>query len=112
KTADQVLRLLKLVDSEWFGVVVDTGYFLTADPYKEIVAVTPYAVNWQIKEYIGTKADRVKTDVKKVVGIARQGGYRGYLPIETLSLPGEEYDPRARVRQLLGEVREAVRQAG
>src|SRR5687767_4055906 len=28
KTADQVLQVVKRVDSEWFGVVVDIGYFL------------------------------------------------------------------------------------
>ena len=27
KTADETIRLVKLVDSDWFGVIVDTGYF-------------------------------------------------------------------------------------
>ncbi len=94
KTSDHVLKIVKMVDSEWFGVIVDTGYFLTPDPYKDMAAVTPYAVNWQVK------------------GIARDGGYRGYLPIETLSKKtGEpDYDPRARAAQLLKELRVAIRE--
>jgi sugar phosphate isomerase/epimerase len=110
RTAEQVLKVVKLVDSEWFGVIVDTGYFLTADPYQDIARVTPYAVNWQIKEYLGGKGGKVKTDLKRLVRIARAGGYRGYLPIETLSVAGEAYDPRARVAQLLKELRAALHQ--
>jgi sugar phosphate isomerase/epimerase len=113
KTSEQVLKIVKMVDSEWFGVIVDTGYFLTADPYKDMAAVTPYAVNWQVKEKVDGQTMKVKTDLKKIVRIAREGGYRGYLPIETLSRKtGEKgYDPRARVAALLKELREAVRQA-
>ena len=112
KTSEQVLKIVKRVDSEWFGVIVDTGYFLAGDPYKEIAAVAPYAVNWQVKEKVDGQEMKVKTDVKKVVRIARRAGYRGYLPIETLSkksgAPG--YDPRARAAALLKELREAIAQ--
>jgi sugar phosphate isomerase/epimerase len=105
KTAEQVLQIVQMVDSEWFGVVVDTGSFRSADPYHEIAAVAPYAVSWQIKEGV---------DLKEVVRIAREAGYRGYLPIETL--PGRSadagYDPHARAAQLLKELEAAIREAG
>jgi sugar phosphate isomerase/epimerase len=112
KTSEQVLKIVKMVDSEWFGVIVDTGYFLTPDPYKDMAAVTPYAVNWQVKEKVDGQEMKVKTDLNKVVRIARDGGYRGYLPIETLSKKtGEpDYDPRARAAQLLKELRAAIRE--
>ena len=110
-TAEQTLKIVKMVDSEWFGVIVDTGYFLKGDPYKEIVAVAPYAVNWQVKQHIGGKGATLKTDLNKIVRIAKESGYRGYLPIETLPVPGEEYDPRVRVRQCLKELREALQKA-
>jgi sugar phosphate isomerase/epimerase len=110
KTAEQALKIVKMVDSEWFGVIVDTGYFLTPDPYKDIAMVTPYAVNWQIKEKLDGKEGKVKIDLKRLVRIIRAAGYRGYLPIETLSVAAEQYDPRARVAQLLKELREALRQ--
>src|SRR5205807_8007128 len=110
KTSEQVLKIVKMVDSEWFGTIVDTGYFLTADPYKDIAAVTPYAVNWQVKEKVDGQEMKVKTDLKRIVRIAREGGYRGYLPIETLSKKtGEEgYDPRARAAALLKELSAAL----
>jgi sugar phosphate isomerase/epimerase len=112
RTAEQSLKVVKMVDSEWFGVVVDTGYFLTPDPYRDIERVIPHAVNWQIKEKVDGKAGKVKTDLKKLVGLIRKGGYRGYLPLETLSVKGEEYDPRARVAALLKELREALGHKG
>jgi sugar phosphate isomerase/epimerase len=113
KTSEQVLKVINLVDSDWFGAIVDTGYFLTADPYADMAAVTPYAVNWQVKEKVDGQEMKVKTDLRRVVRIARDGGYRGYLPIETLSKKSGEpnYDPRARAAQLLKELREAIGQA-
>jgi sugar phosphate isomerase/epimerase len=111
KTADQVLKLVNLVDSEWFGVIVDTGYFLTSDPYQDIARVTPYAVNWQIKESPFGKESKVKTDLKRLVHIIREGGYRGYVPIKTLSVAGQPYDPHARVAEFLKELRAALREA-
>ena len=112
KTSEQVIKIVKMVDSEWFGVIVDTGYFLTPDPYKDIAAVTPYAVNWQVKEKVDGQEMKVKTDLKRIVRIAREGGYRGYLPIETLSKKSGEvgYDPRARAAALLKELRAAVQE--
>jgi sugar phosphate isomerase/epimerase len=114
KTADDVLKVVQMVDSDWFGVIVDTGYFLSPDPYRDIARVTPYAVNWQVKEKVDGAGGNSKTDLRRLVNIMREGGYRGYIPIETLSARGsnEPYDPRARVTQLLRELREAIKQAG
>jgi sugar phosphate isomerase/epimerase len=107
--AAQTIEIVKKVDSEWFGVIVDTGYFLTSDPYRDIAQVIPYAVNWQIKERLGGKVGTVRTDLKKLVSIIRKGGYRGYIPIETLSVKGQEYNPRTRVAAFLQELRKALR---
>ena len=110
KTADQVLKVVRLVDSDWFGVIVDTGYFLTPDPYQDMARVAPYAVNWQVKESPFGKASKVRTDLKKLVRLVRESGYRGYLPIETLSVAGEDYDPRTRVAAFLKELRDALKE--
>jgi len=112
KTSDQVIQLIKAVNSEWFGAIVDTGFLLTPVPYGEIARVAPYAVNWQVKEKVAGKESQARTDMKKLVAIVRQSGFRGYLPIETLSVKGEDYDPRARVAALLGELRQALGQVG
>jgi sugar phosphate isomerase/epimerase len=108
-TAEETLKLLKMVNEpEWFGVIVDTGAFVSPDPYKDIAAVAPFAVNWQIKTHLAGK-EKVKTDLKRIVQIARAAGYRGYLPIETLQIKGEDYDPRARVTEMIRELREAMK---
>jgi sugar phosphate isomerase/epimerase len=108
KTAEQVIQIVKMVDSEWFGVIVDTGNFQQGDPYEEIAKVVPYAVNFQVKESPYGSASAVRMDVKKLVQVVRAGGYRGYLPIETLVSANKEYNPTVTVPRFLKEVREAI----
>lgn len=88
KTADETIKLVKMVNSEWFGIIVDTGYFITADPYIDIEKVMPYAVNFQLKESVFGAASPIKTDLKRIMEIVKRSGYRGYMPIETLSPTG------------------------
>ena len=108
RTSEEQLRLVTRVDSEWCGPIVDTGYYKTEDPYKDIAAVAPHAVNWQVKESALGAASGVRTDLKRLVGIIRASGYRGYLPIETLSAANKEYDPFKAVPQFLAEFRAAL----
>jgi sugar phosphate isomerase/epimerase len=108
KTAEQVIQIVKMVDSDWFGVIVDTGNFQQGDPYEEIAKVVPYAVNFQVKESPYGSASDVRMDVKKLVQVVRAGGYRGYLPIETLVSANKEYNPTVTVPRFLKEVREAI----
>ncbi len=108
KTADDLLNLLKRVDSEWCGAIVDTGYFKSKDPYDDMTRVAPYAVNWQVKQSpFGAESD-VPLDLKRFIGIVRASGYRGYLPMETLSTPGKEYDPFKVVPRFLDQLRQAI----
>ena len=112
KSADQTIKVVEMVDSDWFGVIVDTGYFMTEDPYVDIAKVVPYAVNFQVKESPFGKESPVRTDLQRLVRIIHDGGYRGYLPIETLSLPNRSYNPTQLVPQFLAELRVALEQAG
>jgi sugar phosphate isomerase/epimerase len=108
KTGEQHIKLLKMVDSEWCGAIVDTGYYMTKDPYADIEIVTPFAVNWQVKESPFGKASAVRTDLKRLVRLIRDGGYRGYIPIETLSVAGRDYVPQELVPKFLKEVQDAI----
>jgi sugar phosphate isomerase/epimerase len=112
KTAADVISLLKRVDSPWCGAIVDTGYFKAADPYAEMALAAPYAVNWQIKQspFGVEKEAEAPTDLLRLMRIIRDSGYRGYLPIETLSQRGggQAYDPYAVVPKFLAEVRAAL----
>ncbi len=85
KTAAQALELIKQVNSEWFGLVLDTGSFVTKEPYGEIASASPYAVNWQIKEKLTYQNQTQDMDLDKLFRIIQASPYRGYLPIETLS---------------------------
>ncbi len=119
KTGDETLKLVKLVDSPWFGVIVDTGYFLTDDPYIDIAKVMPYAVNFLLKESPIPLGSPVRIDLKRIMKIVKDSGFRGYMPIETLSarVPKGEtapvgkkqgYDPYTVVPVFLKAVREAI----
>ena len=112
KTADETIKIVEMVDSDWFGVIVDTGYFQSPDPYKDIAKVLPYAVNFQIKESPFGKESNVRTDLGRLIQIVVDGGYRGYLPIETLSLPHRKYNPKQLVPLFLAEVRAALAEHG
>jgi sugar phosphate isomerase/epimerase len=104
QTADQLLDMIKRVNSEWLGVNLDIGSFNSPDPYSEIAQCAPYAVTWQLKENVKPNGREVKTDLKKIVQILKDAGYRGYLPLETLG----EGDPKIKVRKFLEEVQEAI----
>ncbi len=104
KTSTQVLRILKAVDSEWFGLNLDIGSFRTGDPYEEIARVLPFAITCQIKESLYYKEKEVKTDLARLFRIFKESGYRGYIPIETLGAG----DPKVKVRGFLDEVRQAL----
>jgi sugar phosphate isomerase/epimerase len=113
KTAADLISLLKRIDSPWCGAIVDTGKFQAADPYAEMAKAAPYAVNWQIKQSpLGVEAEGANpTDLRRLVHIVRDSGYRGYLPIETLYPPGGgNYDPFVVVPKFLKELREAIGQ--
>jgi sugar phosphate isomerase/epimerase len=109
RSADEVIKILELVDSDWLGTIVDTGFFLTPDPYEDIARVIPYAVNWQVKELLSDRKGG-KIDMNKLVSIIRESNYRGYVPIETLPDPDPTlpYDAMTKVPELLGELRKAL----
>ena len=111
-TGEQHINLLKRVDHEYCTAMVDTGKYNTADPYVDIAMVAPYAVNWQIKELIGTPANSPRVDMKKLVTIIRQSGYRGYLPIETLSSGRRDYDSYQAASGMLDQLRSAIAATG
>ena len=100
KTADETIKIVNAVDSDWFGVILDVGSLRSSDPYEEIEKLLPYAVSWQLKEMVWYGEDQVPTDLPKVKDIIDRIGYRGFLPIETLG----EGDPKVKVAQFFERV--------
>ncbi|MFZ0283243.1 MAG: sugar phosphate isomerase/epimerase family protein [Bacteroidales bacterium] len=101
KNSSDVGRMLKLIDSEWVGLMLDIGSYHTADPYKDISATAMHAITWQMKEKVFVNETQVDTDYKKILEIVLQCGYKGYLPLETLG----EGDPFTKVEVLFKKVR-------
>ena len=109
-TGAHLLSIVNAVNSDWCGAIVDTGKFVSKDPYQDIALVAPFAVNWQIKQSPAGADSDVPTDLVKLLHIVRASGYRGYLPIETLAPQNKVYDPFAVVPPFLKLVREAITQ--
>lgn len=88
KTADETIKLVKMVNSKWFGVIVDSGYFITDNPYEDMAKVMPYAINFLLKESPVPGGSAVKIDLIKVKNLLKESGFRGYAVLETLSSKG------------------------
>jgi sugar phosphate isomerase/epimerase len=110
QTADQQLELISMVGSKWCGAIVDTGYYKTPDPYVDMAKAAPYAVNWQIKQSAFGAASPIPLDLKRLMHIIKSSGYRGFVPIETLSVAGQPYDPFKIVPAFIDQVRQAIAQ--
>ncbi len=104
QTADQVIKIIEAINSEWLGLILDTGSYRVFDPYEEIAKSIKYTVNWQIKENIFMNGTEKETDLGKLMGIIKSSGYKGYLPIETLG----DGDPKTKITVLLGKLKKAM----
>lgn len=80
-TAEGLIRILKAVDSDWVGALLDFGNY-SRDPYAEFERTAPYAVMTHAKPTasFGGKHDWI--DYARVDEIMREAGYRGFLSIE------------------------------
>jgi sugar phosphate isomerase/epimerase len=103
KTADEAIRVIEAVGSDWFASILDIGSLRSGDPYAEIEKLVPYAVSWQIKEQVGRNGKEEATDLKKIKAIIDKSGYRGYVPFEALGAG----DPKPKVIAFLDKIRRA-----
>jgi sugar phosphate isomerase/epimerase len=103
-TVDQLLAIVKAVNSDWFGVNWDSGNFRSADPYGDLAKAAPYAVVAQIKTDVSPNGVRQDADLKRVVGILRDARYRGYVALE---YEGDD-DPFVAVPRYLAELKPLV----
>ncbi|MCB1066313.1 MAG: sugar phosphate isomerase/epimerase [Verrucomicrobiae bacterium] len=81
-TADRLLRIVRNVNSKWVGVNLDTGNFRVADPYPDIEATAPYAVNVQVKVQLKYDGKTEEADLERIGKILRDTGYQGYVVLE------------------------------
>lgn len=108
RSVAEVRSVLDQVQDPWFGLELDIGSQRLTDPYEEVRALAPYARTWQIKEFVYRNDQQERTDVKKLVDIFMEVGYRGYIPIETLP----PSDPRERLKPFLEEIQQEIASRG
>lgn len=99
-STEDIIALLRKIDSDWFGLMLDTGSISGPDPYLEIEKLIPFAVSWQVKEKIRMGADTVPVDFPRLMALIHRGSYQGFLPLETLG----EGDPKEKVQSLFRNI--------
>ncbi len=105
KTADQLIKIIEMINSEWLGIILDTGSYRVNDPYEETAKSIKYTVNWQIKSDVFINGAEKEIDMSKLVNIIKSSGYKGYLPIETLG----EGDPKIKIAALYKKLTDALK---
>ncbi len=83
-TPEQILKLIKAIDSPNFGINLDTGNFRGDDPYSQIEQLAPYAFNVQVKTEIHRTGRRApeEANLSRLVNILRGAKYSGYIVLE------------------------------
>lgn len=107
KTAEDVHKLMKMIDHEWVGLMLDIGSYRTEDPYKDIAETIKYAISWQLKEDVFINGERTHVDLVKIKNIISQSDYKGYLPIETLGAG----DPYTKIEEFYSEIIKTLKQS-
>ncbi len=99
--ADEIIDILKRVDSDWFGLILDIGSLRKGDPYKEIQKLAPYANYWFIKELVYEDGVAEPVNMKKIAKILKEINYTGYISFESLT----DGDPKQIVTSMFNDLR-------
>ena len=95
-TAELLLRLVEEVDSPWVGINLDSGNFVSDDPYRDFERCAPLAVNVQIKTHVRKNEE---ADLPRLLGLLRKARYQGYVVLEY-----ESGNPGAEIPRYLSEL--------
>ena len=80
--ADNVIRIVEEVGSEYLKVLMDTGNFID-NTYEELRKIAPYTILVHAKTYFGGgEWYTLDIDYDKVFEILKEVGYKGYISIE------------------------------
>lgn len=82
--AAETLEIVKGVKNDWCGVNLDSGNFVSNQPYAEFEQCAPFAVNVQIKTEMKTpnKGEKIPADLTRVANILKAANYRGNVVLE------------------------------
>jgi sugar phosphate isomerase/epimerase len=98
---DELLEIVRAIDSPWFGINLDTGNFHTPDPYADVARCIPYAVNVQLKVEIQPRGQpKTPADLRRLVSLLHNGKYQGCVALEYEAAQ----DPWSAVPQYLAQL--------
>lgn len=103
--ANEILEIVEHVKSEWFGINLDSGNFVTSEPYREFERCAPFAVNVQLKTDMKTpeKGVKIPSDLKRFAKILKNANYRGNIVLEY-----EEETPFKDIPDAMNQLREVL----
>jgi sugar phosphate isomerase/epimerase len=78
--AENVIEILRRVDSPYAGCNLDITHFL-ADQYSQVEALIPYATHTHIRDYFDGKPPQ-PIDLDHIWQMFTKGGYQGYMSVE------------------------------
>lgn len=100
----QLLEVMSRIKSDWVGINLDTGNFVSDDPYAEMQACVPFAVNVQLKPSLRKPTGELyPADLSRIVRILHDGNYRGYVALEY-----EEEAPYQRIPEWFKKLQAAI----
>jgi sugar phosphate isomerase/epimerase len=79
--AENIVKIVKQVNSPWVGINLDTANFRTRI-YEQIEMIAPYAVNVQVKAMVKDENGPAPSDWDRVAKMLVANKYRGYLALE------------------------------
>jgi len=104
--ADDLLELVKAVNSPWVGINLDSANFHTNDVYGDFAQCAPYAVNVQLKTEIQPRNRKKESaDLGRFIRILRDANYQGFV---TLEYEAAE-DPAIAVPDILAQMRDLLK---
>jgi sugar phosphate isomerase/epimerase len=104
---DDLLEIIRTVNSPWVGINLDSANFHTEDPYRDFERCAPFAVNVQMKSEIQPRGKQKEAaDLQRLAKILRDANYQGYVALEYES----EEDPWKAVPGLLKQMAELFAQ--
>src|SRR5262249_24301180 len=79
----EILDIVRTVRNPWLGINLDTGNFVTEDPYQDVAACAPYAVNVQLKADVQRRGPKkASAGLRRPTAALRQANYQGYVALE------------------------------
>ena len=103
---DELLRVVKAIESKNFGVFLDSGNLRpSVDPYAQLARIAPYAVSVQAKTVVPFMEKKEPTDFDRLLKTLHDGGYAGYVVLEY----EEKEDPMTAIPRHIAQIRAAIR---